>query len=214
VSFSIQSDEPVQTAEWFFGDGQSATGATVVHTYGENGDFEVTLVGDGVNFTREIEVPVRGDPDGGPDPFGDRCVPNEGQTHVPDNTVIEYDTNPPASGTHYSSAGFAPVAAGVYEEELLEGQWVHNLEHGYIVLLYDCDGDCEQSLIDDLEALFDAIPSSGFGNKKFVATRYAGLAPAFMAISWDVQRDFDSLDTDGIIEFYELRVDTGPEALP
>ncbi|QDV90786.1 hypothetical protein RAS2_18690 [Phycisphaerae bacterium RAS2] len=149
-----------------------------------------------------------------PDASGDRCVPNEGATHVPVGTVVTYRTNPPASGPHYSAAGVAPVPAGFYEDALGPERWVHNLEHGYVVVLYDCSGDCDSAFLDDLQALFDQTPPSQFGNKKIVITRYPGLQIPIMAVAWDVQRDFASFDMDGLLAFYIRRVDGGPELVP
>src|SRR5262245_43548667 len=69
---------------------------------------------------------------------GERAVPDEGTQHLPVGTTATYLTNPPASGPHWSAPGVAPVMAGLYQEAdgLRPEQWVHNLEHGYIVYLY------------------------------------------------------------------------------
>ena len=61
-------------------------------------------------------------------------VPDEGATHIPFGTVWDYQHNPPASGPHWPS----PAAWGVHSEVLPREWWVHNLEHGGIVLLYNC----------------------------------------------------------------------------
>lgn len=58
-----------------------------------------------------------------------------GQTHVTDISDITYNSNPPTSGTHF------PVWAkrGVYDRVLSDGHLIHSLEHGYIVISYNCD---------------------------------------------------------------------------
>src|SRR6185295_7796335 len=63
------------------------------------------------------------------------AVPNEGWTHVPEGSAITYRSNPPASGPHY------PVWLRYqeYSEPMARGYWVHNLEHGAIVVLYRTD---------------------------------------------------------------------------
>lgn len=65
-------------------------------------------------------------------------LPNEPGLHVPVNSPVEWSTNPPATGMHY------PVwAQWDREYEMLSrGFWVHNAEHGGIVLLYRCDAGC------------------------------------------------------------------------
>jgi len=142
-------------------------------------------------------------------------IPNEGQNHVSVGQQATYEANPPASGPHWSGAGIAPVAAGVYESVLEEEQWVHNLEHGYVVLLYDCLGSCEPALIDDLQAIFGAAPPSEvFGTTKLVITPYDGLPLSFAVVAWDRQLHLDTLDQDAVLDFYGAHVDQGPEAVP
>ena len=51
-----------------------------------------------------------------------------GEQHEP------YNSDPPTSGPHYAQ----PAQAGFYDEALPDEQLVHNLEHGYIVIWYNC----------------------------------------------------------------------------
>ena len=59
--------------------------------------------------------------------------------HAPQGTVLTWSTNPPASGTHYPV--WAPWAQA-FTEIVPRGNWLHNAEHGGVVLLYRCAGDC------------------------------------------------------------------------
>jgi uncharacterized protein DUF3105 len=65
-------------------------------------------------------------------------VASEQGIHVPVGSPIEWSTNPPATGMHY------PVWAQWDREytSLNRGFWVHNAEHGGIVMLYRCDAGC------------------------------------------------------------------------
>lgn len=142
-------------------------------------------------------------------------VPNEGAQHVPVGEQVIYEHNPPASGSHWSAAGIAPVPAGFYEEAVEEEQWIHNLEHGYVVFLYDCGGPCQPALLDDLQGLFDAAPPSQvFGNTKLVIAPYDGLPFAIAAVAWDRQLHLETIDEAALLEFYETYVDQGPESTP
>lgn len=142
-------------------------------------------------------------------------IPNEGAEHVSVGEQVNYDDNPPASGPHWSSTGIAPVPAGVYDEALEEEQWVHNLEHGYVVILFDCGGPCLPSLLDDLQELFDAAPPSElFGNTKLVITPYDGLPFTFAVVAWNHQLHLETLDASALLDFYGEFVDQGPEAVP
>jgi hypothetical protein len=62
--------------------------------------------------------------------------------HVPACTPIVYSSNPPSSGEHYPTwADF-----GVYDFPLPRGYWMHNLEHGAVVVTYNCPNGCAEEL--------------------------------------------------------------------
>ncbi len=110
-------------------------------------------VGDGQDTTDDGATDDdNGDSNGGDgvEPGVDIMVANEGAAHVPVGEQVTYQANPPASGSHWSQGGVAPVAPGFYETAVEEEQWLHNLEHGYVVVLYDCRGPCHAELLDDL----------------------------------------------------------------
>lgn len=68
----------------------------------------------------------------------------ENRSHVTDISGIAYDTNPPTGGPHF------PVWAkkGVYDRAISDGYLLHSLEHGYVVISYNCT-----KLISNLPAL-------------------------------------------------------------
>ena len=60
----------------------------------------------------------------------------EGRTHVPNDTKVEYKTDPPTSGNHNPQ----PAGDGVYNEPVSATDlrhFVHTLEHGRIEMQYD-----------------------------------------------------------------------------
>lgn len=68
---------------------------------------------------------------------------SEGQGHEDDIKVLpKYKTNPPTSGPHYQVA----VDWGIYDDEQLDQQTTHNLEHGHLVISYKGleDGEVEE----------------------------------------------------------------------
>lgn len=205
VVFTATSTDTDMAIQWFFTDGISEVGQTVVHTFDRSGDQDVTVIVGQQIKTLRVSVPVRGDADGGPDPFGDTCIPPEGDQHVPQGTSVNYRTNPPSSGPHYSDAGLAPIAPGFYEQPVAPEVWVHNLEHGDIVVLFDCEGDCPPDLLEDLQSFLDSRPSTS------VVTRYPGLPVPIMAVGWQVQRSFNSFDLAGLQAFHDRRVGQAPE---
>ena len=65
---------------------------------------------------------------------GIETFPNQGRNHVPAGTAEEYNSNPPTSGPHYAEW----EKPGIYNRVLEDGKLVHSLEHGYIIISYDC----------------------------------------------------------------------------
>lgn len=64
-----------------------------------------------------------------------------GRNHVTDISNVSYNSNPPTSGSHF------PVWAkrGVYDRVLSDGYLIHSLEHGYIVISYNCNQGTEEA---------------------------------------------------------------------
>lgn len=140
-------------------------------------------------------------------------IPDEGATHVPFGTTVCYEANPPASGNHWPS----PADPGFYETPLQEEYWVHNLEHGYVVVLFDCRGDCDETLLDSLRQFADNAPASEkYGYAKIVITPYDGLPqPALLtAVAWGVQLHLGEFDEAALLAFVGRYQDQGPEDAP
>lgn len=142
----------------------------------------------------------------------EREVVGEGSGHVEANSFIEYQNDPPSSGPHYPS----PVQWGLYMEPVPPGHWVHNLEHGGIVLLFECPADGCDAIQAELAELLDVIPLDGrFNEKKIVITPYDKPLPApVVVLAWKVQLNLDSLDREAIVNFYRRHVNLGPEVVP
>ncbi len=61
--------------------------------------------------------------------------------HVPIGSEVLYNSNPPSSGPHY------PIWAAYQEftTPVDRRYYVHNIEHGAVVLLYKCDADAGEA---------------------------------------------------------------------
>jgi hypothetical protein len=143
----------------------------------------------------------------GPTISGDP-VPPEGSTHVPIGTPIVYRAHPPASGSHYPT----PVRAGVYPDGIPEGFWVHNLEHGYIVLAYRPPVSPDQ--VQQFEQLLASLPKSKFGFVKLVVVPYQEMSHPYAVLAWNWRLWLDRFDREKILGFYRAHVDRGPEDVP
>jgi hypothetical protein len=81
-------------------------------------------------------------------------VPLELGAHHDVGTPLTWSSNPPTSGPHW------PVWAAwdrAYTT-LARAHWVHNLEHGGVVLGYRCDAGCPE-IIDQLVAVVGSLPN-------------------------------------------------------
>ena len=67
-------------------------------------------------------------------PLPGQAVADLGREHVTDISDVTYNSNPPTSGKHF------PVWAkrGVYDRVISDGYLIHSLEHGYVVISYNC----------------------------------------------------------------------------
>ena len=65
---------------------------------------------------------------------GIKILSDQGRNHVPIGTAVEYNSNPPTSGPHYAQW----EKPGIYSKVLQDGNLVHSLEHGYVIISYNC----------------------------------------------------------------------------
>lgn len=74
--------------------------------------------------------------------------------HVPIGTTVDWDSNPPSSGPHY------PIWASfqAYTSPVPRGYYVHDLEHGAIVFLYNCGSAGCPDVVAKLQAASDSLP--------------------------------------------------------
>lgn len=57
-----------------------------------------------------------------------------GRGHVPIGTEVKYNSNPPTSGPHYEEW----TKPAVYDKPLDDRNLLHSLEHGYVIISYNC----------------------------------------------------------------------------
>jgi hypothetical protein len=134
--------------------------------------------------------------------------PDMGNTHVATGTVVRYTYCPPASGRHYNAAEAGPIPARIYgpNDTVIPEGWVHNLEHGGLVILYK-GADADQTA---LKSLFDAVPASpicGFppgGNSPGpVIARFDQMAWPYAALVWDHVLPMQTIDQAAVLDFFK-----------
>jgi Protein of unknown function (DUF3105) len=138
--------------------------------------------------------------------------------HVVEGTAITYNHNPPTSGCHYSlGAGHAPLAPGVYPPSAAKTTpeyWVHNLEHGYVVVSYNCPAGCDSD-IQALNAWYHTLPpdpGGGVAYAKFIAVSDPAQKEKWDIESWDWFDAIGStLNLNEVKKFYDNHVNQSPE---
>jgi hypothetical protein len=119
-------------------------------------------------------------------------ITDEGHQHIPDRTPLGNKHNPPSSGN-----------------------WVHSLEHGYIVVVYRCSGAECADLDSQAKTIMATLPKDPkYGIVKFVATAYQSMTPKIAVLAWDKEQDMDNMDQGLISAFYKQYVNHGREDLP
>jgi uncharacterized protein DUF3105 len=142
--------------------------------------------------------------------------------HVPVGSSIEYPYCPPTSGQHYAQPA-APIPARVYppNEEKAPQYWLHNLEHGYVVLAYRCPsgilgtGDCPtQDEMNQMQAWFDQAPVSSNATcpKKVLVVRFDQMNTKFALLAWGRALLTDQFSVDTGLTFVQQWMDH--EAVP
>jgi hypothetical protein len=135
--------------------------------------------------------------------------PIEGHLHVDPPATVSYRANPPASGNHYP----VPADWGLHADPVQPEQWVHNLEHGGIVLLYDCPSGCDAE-VQQLDALRTSRPVDEFREVRILITPYTAMQHKFAAVAWGWRWQGDTVDETAIRCFIDARYDRGPEQVP
>ena len=145
--------------------------------------------------------------------------PDMGNTHVAVGTVVTYTYCPPASGRHFNASGVGPIPARPYgpNDSVIPEGWVHNLEHGGLVILYR-GAEADQAA---LRALYDAIPDSpvcgfqpGGQSPGPLIARFDQMAWPYAALVWDRILPLETVDQAAILDFYARYGElTNPEKL-
>jgi hypothetical protein len=134
----------------------------------------------------------------------------EGATHVPEPTMVTYQANPPASGPHWP---MWQEPWDYYPAGLPRERWVHNLEHGGVVLLYNCPDGCDAD-VQSLIALRLGRHPDQYNEIRILIVPDSEMPHRFAAVAWLYRWQADAVDTDAINCFIDARYDRAPESIP
>ncbi|HLF81670.1 MAG TPA: DUF3105 domain-containing protein [Anaerolineales bacterium] len=137
----------------------------------------------------------------------------ESSAHVETGTDPgPYNSDPPTSGRHYGES----LPSGFYEESEAadfgaypEGRLVHSLEHGYVILWYDCErlseSDCTQ-LKGQIRQVMDNA-----GNLKVIAFPWSSVDVPVVMTSWGQMLRMENFDLASANEFIRTNRNRAPE---
>jgi hypothetical protein len=139
---------------------------------------------------------------------------DQGRSHItPGEAGGPYLTIPPASGPHWITNPSetvptgSPARWGAYGTPLPDEVQIHNLEHGGIILNYNCEEDCSE-LINQLQSV---IPGQG---AQFILAPYPNMSTRIAITSWRHIDQMDEFDADRLNAFINAYLDRAPESVP
>lgn len=156
-------------------------------------------------------------PQQGASPANPVVTPNLGIGHVAAGSNVEYPVCPPASGPHYNARGVAPLPPRFYAADAAvgPGNWVHNLEHGFVVALYRCvDGTCPpDDQLSELRSFVLNGPSTpsaaacGY-QSKVLAAQFDDMATPYALLAWDRVLLLDDFEASVAQDFAQRWIET------
>lgn len=111
--------------------------------------------------------------------------------------------NPPTGGPHCGQTS----ACRAFTAPEPDCKWIHNLEHGHAVLLYNCPDGCPE-IVEKLTAIWR---DAGF-NKRILLTPWPGLQKKVAAVVWGWSWSGDEVDREAIACVLSHQDEAAPEA--
>ena len=130
--------------------------------------------------------------------------------HVMECLPVSYASNPPTSGPHYMHW----ASYKTYTVPVERGFYVHDLQHGAIVILYNCPSGCDADLA-QLAAWLDARPADPACQPpvkaRIVVTPDPLIPTRFAAAAWGWALTSQCFDLAALGPFIDAHYAMGPE---
>lgn len=134
------------------------------------------------------------------DPLLGEVVSFPTSTHVADGTLGPNPPLTPAGGPHY----VGPLRAGVYEQQVPDGNAIHSLEHGLVWISYQPD-QVTTAVFEGLEDI-----ASDFGRDVILAPRVENSSP-IIVVSWGQRLVLETIDDQLVRDFITTNRNRSPE---
>ncbi|RIK39982.1 MAG: hypothetical protein DCC58_14525 [Chloroflexi bacterium] len=130
-------------------------------------------------------------------------IPPQSANHVGQGTrVTNYRSNPPTSGDHYPST----ARWGISDVPLQDEFMVHNLEHGGIIIQYDCPEGCPE-VVQQLTEIVSPYPV------KLILAPRENMDHMIAVTAWSRLLTLDEVNVEQIQAFIDAYIDRGPEKI-
>lgn len=144
-------------------------------------------------------------------------VPLEPELHVPEPERVAYLADPPPSGPHWPC--WAPWGSGHATRALPAERFVHNLEHGGVVLLYRCDPDAGLDDGGSCAAMAEALvafaadggPAAPAGDMRYLVAARPELPTVYAALAWGWRLELSTFDPAEVSCFAGGHLGAAPE---
>ncbi len=124
-------------------------------------------------------------------------LPTNDQRHI--EGELSYLVYPPPGGPHNACWW----EWGVSADEVPEERWIHNMEHGGVVFLYNCPEGCDEEVNQIITEFGD--------RERVIISPYSHMEWRFAVVAWEYRTLMNCLDIDALKRFYEDRFAKGPE---
>ena len=143
------------------------------------------------------------------------AIPIQGRNHIAVGEPHDpYNSDPPTSGPHYDT----PAQGGFYDIAPVDEYLVHDLEHGYVNIYYNCgkytSGTCDQLKQQVKDVMSAAGLSPIFGDLKLIAAPRPSMPQVIALTAWGRLDKLSTFNRQEILDFIRAFRDNGPEALP
>jgi hypothetical protein len=129
-----------------------------------------------------------------------------GQKHV------AYNSDLASSGPHYANS-VSPTGWGVYGQEIPPEVYIHNEEHGGIVIAYQPDLLSADNIAKLKKLVLPPYSNPSFSPRKIIVMPMASSTRALELASWRYTLKLDNYDEATIIKFFTQHAGKSPEPL-
>jgi len=131
-------------------------------------------------------------------------IPIAGANHIEEGAEpSDWNSDPPTSGDHYALW----ATAGFYDDAIPDGYLVHDMEHGYVVIYYNCeqvDMDCESYKTAIGAAMAAAGSDPATQSVKLIAVPRPGMDNPITYASWGHLYKAEAFVPEELVRYVQL----------